>query len=171
MYGDAVFGGPAGNHGPQRFRYLLWRCWEPDQEQLTFILCNPSRAGGLADGALPSDPTVDRLIDITLHNAAGGFVLVNLIADVEPKLSGVHDAALEGPDNKSSLEWALGLSNRLVVGWGARPQLKSPRESVIQRIGDRECWCVGINQVSGTPRHPLQRGPKTLGLEPCTTLA
>ena len=51
MYGDAVFGGPAGNHGPHRFRYLLWRCWEPEQEQLTFLLCNPSRAGGLVDGA------------------------------------------------------------------------------------------------------------------------
>jgi hypothetical protein len=171
MYGDAVFGGPAGNHGPHRFRYLLWRCWEPEQEQLTFILCNPSRAGGLTDGVLPSDPTVDRLIDIALHNAVGGFVLVNLIADVEPKLTGGCDAALEGPDNKSSLEWALGLSNRLVVGWGARPQLKSHRESVIQRIGDRERWCVGINQVSGTPKHPLQRGPKTLGLEPCRALA
>jgi hypothetical protein len=171
MYGDAVFGGPAGNHGPHRFRYLLWRCWEPEQEQLTFILCNPSRAGGLADGGLPSDPTVDRLIDITLHNAAGGFVLVNLIADVEPKLLGGCDTALEGPDNKSSLEWVLGLSNRLVVGWGARPQLKSHRESVIQQIGDRERWCVGINQVSGTPKHPLQRGPKTLGLEQCRTLA
>ena len=68
MYGDAVFGGagrpPWSTH---RFRYLLWRCWEPEQEQLTFILCNPSRAGGLADGALRSDPTVDRLIDITLR--------------------------------------------------------------------------------------------------------
>jgi hypothetical protein len=171
MYGDATFGGPAGRHGRHRFRYLLWRCWEPEQDQLTFILCNPSRAGGLADGALPSDPTVDRLIDITLHNAAGGFVLVNLIADVEPKLSTRPGVILEGPDNKSSLEWALGLSNRLVVGWGARPQLKSHRQSVIQRIGDRERWCLGINQVSGTPKHPLQRGPKTLSLERCQMLA
>ena len=73
MYGDAVFGGPAGGHGPHRYRYLLWRCWETDADQLTFVLCNPSTAGGWEDGAFRSDPTVDRLIEIATRAGAGGF--------------------------------------------------------------------------------------------------
>jgi hypothetical protein len=170
MYGDAVFGGPPGNHGPHRYRYLLWRCWEPEREQLTFVLCNPSTAGGLRNGALDSDPTVDRLLEITIHAGAGGFVLVNLMAHVEPDLSNERGTGLEGADNGNSLELALGLSNRLIVGWGARSRLKVHREAIVERLGHRECWCVGVNEVSRTPMHPLQRGPKRLELERCEVL-
>src|ERR1700677_3028168 len=77
MYGDAVFVGPAGRHGPRRYRYLLWRCWEPDADQLTFVLCNPSTAGGWEGGALRSDPTVDRLIEIAARAGAGGSARAN----------------------------------------------------------------------------------------------
>jgi len=166
MYGDAVFGGPAGGHGPHRYRYLLWRCWEPDADQLTFVLCNPSTAGGWEGGALRSDPTVDRLIEIAAQAGAGGFALVNLVAHVEPDLAHPPGGDLEGPDNRAHLERVLALDNRVVVGWGARPRLESQRRSVAGLLGDRPCWCLGVNRISRTPMHPLPRGPKRLDLMP-----
>ncbi len=166
MYGDAVFGGPAGSYGPHRYRYLLWRCWEPDADQLTFVLCNPSTAGGWEGGTLRSDPTVDRLIEIAGRADAGGFALVNLVAQVAPDLAHRPGGDLEGPDNRTHLESVLSLTNRVVVGWGARPRLESQRRSVADLLGDRPCWCLGVNRISRTPMHPLPRGPKRLDLMP-----
>lgn len=172
MYGDATFAGPPGNHGAQRYRYLLWRSWEPRDEQLTFILCNPSHAGGLKHGRLTSDSTVDRLVEIAQARGAGGFTLVNLVAHIEPDLAKAGRIGLEGPDNRRYLEFALGLAGTLVVGWGARPQFRAQSRWLLERLGKRPLFCVGINPgPPRTPMHPLQRGPKRLRLEPFLTTA
>jgi hypothetical protein len=165
MYGDAVFGGLPGAHGPHRYRYVLWRCWDPSAAQLTFVLCNPSTAGGLENGTLRSDPTVDRLIEIALRDGAGGFVLVNLVAWIDPALNSLDRADLDGDENERYLSRAIQLSHKLVVGWGSRPQLQARGECIIRASSDRVRWCVGMNNASKTPMHPLQRGPKRLGLE------
>ncbi len=165
MYGDAVFGGPPGPYGPHAFRYLLWRCWEPLATQLTFILCNPSTAGGLLpNGELETDDTVDRLVEVGEANQTGGFVLVNLVAYVETRLSRSRGVNMVNEVNKEYIDAVLRLSNDIVVGWGA--QFKKERMAMMQTLTGRPVLCIGINDVSRTPMHPLPRGPKRLDLVP-----
>ncbi len=171
MYGDAVFGGLPGDHGEHQYRYLLWRCWDPWADQLTFVLCNPSLAGGLENGILIPDPTVNRLVEIALHNGAGGFVLINLIAHVEPALHSAKGRDLEGPDNPSHIEDVLRLSNKLVVGWGANKTTRKYRQGLLISIEGRPRWCVSVNSASLTPMHPLQRAAKRLELGECSTIS
>lgn len=164
MYGAAVFSGP-----DQRYRYLLWRCWDIDAHQLSFVLCNPSTAGGLVGGRLENDRTVYRLIDISVEDGAGGFVLVNLVGHVEPKSGRLRHEGIEGQDNADHLRDVLALPNKVVIGWGAQPLLRGLSRSLLSVLADRQLWCVGTNKVSGTPMHPLQRGPRPTRLVSFTT--
>ena len=157
--GGAVFGGPDA-----RYRYRLWRRWDGDKPLLGFVLCNPSRAGGLVDGKLQSDPTVDRLIDIADMDGAGGFLLVNLLAHVEPKSGRLRGENLDGPENQEHLDAIVESGYKVVVGWGASKLLRDRSRRLLDALHDRRLWCVGVNARSVTPMHPLQRGPKLLKL-------
>lgn len=43
-----------------RYRYLLWRCWDPNRATVTWIMLNPSTADALQD-----DPTIRRCISFS----------------------------------------------------------------------------------------------------------
>ena len=137
MYGDATFS------DDDRYRYLLWRCWEPEQDQLTFVLCNPSVAGRLVNGQLRDDNTVNRLVDIALAQGSGGFVLVNLVAHVEPKSSRLRAEGLEGPENLAHLNSALRLQNKVVIGWGATDLVGTRDAGSSERSGNGNCGASG----------------------------
>jgi hypothetical protein len=155
MFGEAIFSTPN-----RQYRYLLWRCWEPSLPQLTFVLCNPSTAGGLVNGHLDNDDTVNRLVEIAIANGAGGFTLANVVAHIEPKSASLRSEGLEGPENQVHLRAALRLSNKVVVGWGCSQLIRSRATRLLRSVAGQELWCVGTNSVSRTPMHPLQRGPK-----------
>ena len=57
------------------YRYSLWREWNPDAAQITFIMLNPSRADATND-----DPTIRRCINFASSWGYGYLEVVNLFA-------------------------------------------------------------------------------------------
>ena len=77
--GDAYFSRDRG------FRYLLERRLDDALPQFTYVLLNPSEAGGDRD-----DSTSRKLLSLTVSNGGGGYELVNLFANVDNHQKGLH---------------------------------------------------------------------------------
>jgi hypothetical protein len=156
-----------------RYRYWLERRWQDSLPHFTYILLNPSRAGGWWD-----DRTSHKLHSITKTNGGGGFELVNLFATVDTKQVGLHlPQAVEhaAGENDLRLRAAIERSGRLIVGWGdgsgTAPHATQRKAAILRRASSiwptiryRELWCVGTNGGTGAPRHPGQGTAKDVEL-------
>ena len=56
----------------KKYRYLLWRCWNPELPKVLFIGLNPSTAN-----ATDNDATTRRIDSLSKQLGFGGFVLGN----------------------------------------------------------------------------------------------
>ncbi len=168
--GGAVFS------SDRNYRYWLQRDWDEQLPVLTYLLLNPSGAGGCAD-----DPTTRRLYRISVANGGGGYVLVNLFASIDTRQARLHLHTAVGESVGANDGWiarALELSPRIVVGWGsgngAAPGVAERQRAIVGRaravwpmLAGRELWCVGVNG-SGSPRHPGRGVRNDSLLEPYT---
>ncbi len=59
----------------RRYRYTLWRIWDPKQQPVMMIGLNPSTAD-----AQSNDPTIRRCIGFARDWDAGGLIMTNLFA-------------------------------------------------------------------------------------------
>ena len=155
--GDAYF---SADH---RFRYWLERRWDDALPQFTYILLNPSAAGGERD-----DPTTRKLSALTVANGGGGYVLVNLFAIVDTHQDGLHYPEAIGETreaNNKRIVTAVEGCDVLVLGWGegngtgagAAARLAGVRKRAqevwpLVREGQPQCFKAN---ASGSPGHPL----------------
>lgn len=134
------------------YRYLLWRTWNLDAPQVTFIMCNPSTADGLVD-----DPTIRRCISFAQDWAFGSLSVVNLFAYRSPSPHDLLTAADPiGPLNDAYLVEAAAQSACLIAAWGCHGCYRERDREVMGLLSpyaDR-LFCLGTNQ-DGTPKHPL----------------
>lgn len=132
----------------RRYRYALWRTWQPGQPRVLFVGLNPSRA----DERL-NDPTIRRCIGFARSWGYGGLLVGNLFAwrTAEPRLLKQAAEPL-GPDNPAWLDSLAGAAARILVCWGregghrARDRWFAARHAGL--------WCLRTNQ-DGSPTHPL----------------
>ncbi|MFZ8963264.1 MAG: DUF1643 domain-containing protein, partial [Schleiferiaceae bacterium] len=86
-----------------RYRYRLWRIWDPSLPTLLWILYNPSTADAKVE-----DPTLRRCMDFTRQWGYGGLTVVNRFAyrATNPRqLNSTIDPV--GPENTSHVQNAL----------------------------------------------------------------
>jgi hypothetical protein len=160
---------PAAVHGDARFspdhryRYCLERRWDHALPQLTYVLLNPSAAGGDRD-----DITNRKLLGITVANGGGGYELVNLFALVDTRQEGLHYPAAVGETREANDEWivkAVSGCDVLVLGWGdgncagvgaavRKVGVRKRAQEVRLLIKGRQPQCFKMN-ASGAPGHPL----------------
>lgn len=130
-----------------RYRYSLWRTWDPSVTALTFIMLNPSTADAEAD-----DPTIRRCVGFA-RDSFGGIRVLNLYAfrATDPK---VMFRAIDpvGPENDAHLR-SLGAHETIVAAWGAHARPDRVRQ--VRRILEgRAVFSLGTTK-HGSPRHPL----------------
>jgi hypothetical protein len=150
----------------EKYRFELWRCWDPDKKTLAVIGLNPSTA----DDKVP-DPTVTRCIERAKRLGYGRLLMLNHFAyrSTDPKqLRKVEDPYGNG-------NWPL-LSNCLadaatttVFAWGSDAifkdaAIKSDLRNFLlatpfARMSEIKChwqlaYCLGVNR-DGQPKHPL----------------
>lgn len=147
----------------QRYRYRLWRRWDPDGPQMTWVMLNPSTADHLQD-----DPTIRRCVRFAATWGFGGFDVVNLFgfrATHPQVLLPMSAAEAEGPDNLVHVLAATADSGpympdrpgRIVVAaWGAH-RVAVDQAARYLRAPDRVWHCLGTT-AAGYPLHPLARG-------------
>jgi hypothetical protein len=172
--GSAVFDTPPPD---ALYRYLLIRRLPlKTAPMLTLIGANPSVAG-----AATNDRTVTKLLGFAGRAGAGGFELLNVDAliSTDPKGLTRHPDPV-GPQNDEFLVSFAEHAHRVVVMWGAIPQIADRAREVTTALAlaGVPLWCWGTTK-DGHPRHPgralpydtplVRYLPRTLPGEPVTT--
>lgn len=131
-----------------RYRYALWREWDPSRGVVLFLGLNPSIADDVND-----DPTLRRCIGFASRWGFGGVCLGNLFGYRATKpghLKSVNDPI--GPDND---KWILRLDRQAqltVAAWGNHGTLLGRDSAVTLSLNN--LYCLGKTK-QGAPRHPL----------------
>ena len=129
-----------------RYRYKLWRVWNPDRPTITFVMLNPTTADENVD-----DPTVKRCIGYAVSWRYGALYVLNLFAlrSTDPiELTVSRDESV-GPGNDGHLQAIRG---DVVAAWGSWGRLYGRGQEVRSWLRDPRCF--GLTKA-GQPLHPL----------------
>lgn len=133
----------------RKYRYALWRVWNPSRQLLLQIGLNPSVANELI-----SDPTITRGMVRADREGFGGFLMANLFAYVstDPNALLSHDRDYTGEYTDYYLKEMIRLSGRQLCGWGSFKPVSLRAPIILAMI--KEPYCLGTN-ADGQPKHPL----------------
>lgn len=129
-----------------RYRYKLWRIWDPDLPKAMCIGLNPSTAN-----ASKNDATINNLIGILTKLGYGGFYMMNLFAWISSKPDDLLTCPDPLGDNENKLKEVEALCNDVILCWGTFKQAEDRRKEVAANYPDAKCF--GFNK-DGTPFHP-----------------
>jgi hypothetical protein len=134
-----------------RYRYTLWRGWDPGRPRVAFVMLNPSTAGAERD-----DPTLRRCIRFAHDWGFGSVEVVNLFALRSRSPRSLRRAADPvGPENDRHLLETAARARRIVAAWGVHGALGARDRAVTRILGARRrLHCLGTT-AAGHPRHPL----------------
>ena len=136
----------------RRFRYSLWRFWQPSGDKLLFIGLNPSTANDIKD-----DPTIRRLVGFAKSWGFGGLFAGNLFSLVSADPDDLwHSSSVEQPNgpNDVALKKMRELSSRVMLGWGNWGAAAGTRPQEVLAILGEPVYCLKVTQT-GEPGHPL----------------
>lgn len=136
-----------------RYRYTLWRVWEPDNPRVAlFLMLNPSKADEVTN-----DPTVARCIRFAKRWGYGRLTVCNLFAyrATHPVEMKAADDPV-GPENDSAILSAASRADTIVAAWGVHGvHLSRGRAAVrLLRAYRTKLHILGLTKA-GHPRHPL----------------
>ncbi len=131
----------------RKYRYALWRIWDPTKPLVMFIGVNPSTAN-----EVKTDATITRVRNFASDWGYGGFYMMNLFGIVSkyPEVL-VTDPNPVG-DNNGWLEKIAARCSTVIFAWGAFKQAKERCKDVIAMFPD--ACCLKHNK-DGSPMHPL----------------
>lgn len=154
--------GPAVFSEDQKYRYILWRVWDPSlfghKGEVAFIGLNPSTA----DEA-QLDPTLRRCADYAERWGYGMVTMLNLFAY---RATNPHDMAAAddpvGPENDAHITIAIKRAKMVVACWGVHGTYQG-RDKEIVRLARLEGVRLHYLRLTkdGIPCHPLYL-PNTL---------
>lgn len=140
-----------------RYRYVLWRRWEPAKGAVLFLMLNPSVANATDD-----DPTIRKCIGFAKRWGYGEVRVANLYALISTDPKGLR-ATLDviGPDNDAHLRGELRKADLVVCAWGGSGrqhvrdfQVRVDQVMQVLRESLVKPMCLGTTK-GGDPRHPL----------------
>lgn len=136
----------------KRFRYALWRVWQPTSSKVLFIGLNPSTANDIKD-----DPTITRLIGFAKSWGFGGLFCGNLFSLVSANPDVLwYQSSLEQPmgPNDNAIKKMRELCVKVVVGWGNDGRFAGARPKEILALLGEPVFCLKTTKL-GEPSHPL----------------
>lgn len=130
----------------RRYRYALWRIWDPSKPSVTFIGLNPSRADESTD-----DPTIKRVKQFAFDWGFGSVYMLNLFAFIATD----PQQLLSCPDpigrNDDVIKRYASRGEEVVFAWGNHET--HGRNLLMQEIfPNAKCLAKNMN---GSPKHPL----------------
>ncbi|GLP95136.1 DUF1643 domain-containing protein [Paraferrimonas sedimenticola] len=132
----------------RRYRFALWRIWEPQKPLVMFIGLNPSTANESQD-----DPTLIRCINYAKAWGYGGVCTANLFAyrATDPKaMLAASDPV--GVGNDAWLQKLAAQAQMIVAAWGNHGAHLNRSQTVRALLP--QLHCLSLNR-SGEPAHPL----------------
>jgi hypothetical protein len=139
----------------RRYRWRLWRVWDPSKPKVVWVMLNPSVADAHAD-----DATIRRCVGFAKQWGYGGIVVVNLFALISTDPKGLlgESNAIGRPENIEHIYAVIDDAPGLIVAaWGNNvPKgYEHHEESIISILRGRGAQCLGLTN-SGRPKHPLR---------------
>ena len=135
-----------------RYRYKLWRVWDPDLPLgcVMFLMLNPSTATDTQD-----DPTIRRCIGYARSWGYGGLCVGNLFAyrATDPTALQRVDHPV-GPDNDRVLRAMVAQCGLVVAAWGNYGARYGRRVQEVLGLVEQPLYCLRPLR-SGHPAHPL----------------
>jgi len=133
----------------RRYRYTLWRRWDPARPAVMIIGLNPSTADARQD-----DPTIRRCIGFARDWGYGGLVVTNLFAFRATYPADLKAAADPvGPRNDAWIRRMAGQVEIVVAAWGNDGAWLNRSTRICRMFCDR-LHCLRLN-AGGEPAHPL----------------
>jgi hypothetical protein len=143
----------------RRWRYTLWRVWDPSRPSIAWIGLNPSTADEKDD-----DHTIRRCRAYSRALGAGGFYMLNLFAwratDPRVLFSLARNSAGEDPigeANDAALAHAARSCSRVIAAWGDWDNRDAARRvkivTAIVEANGAALESLGVT-ARGAPRHP-----------------
>ncbi len=132
----------------KKYRYALWRIWQPDAPLVLIVGLNPSTADAVQD-----DPTIRRCIGFARDWGFGRLCVANLFAyraTLPTDLKQAKDPI--GPANKRWLSRLVSQADEVVAAWGNDGSFMQQGEQFLQKYPN--VACIRLNS-SGEPAHPL----------------
>lgn len=135
-----------------KYRYKLWRIWEPSKPTCLFILLNPSTAD-----EEENDPTVERCERRAKLMGFGGLIVCNLFAfrATNPEVMKAQEDPI-GPKNDSVIAAEADLAGMVVCGWGEDGKHLNRSKTVLGTLLHLK---ISVHYLrmnkSGEPGHPL----------------
>lgn len=132
----------------RKYRYTLWRIWDPGKQYACFLGLNPSTADETTD-----DPTVRRCVDYSRRWDMGGLYMLNIFAYrlTDPEnMKAVTDPV--GPDNDRWLNEIASSAGIVIAAWGNHGDHMDRGREVLAMLSN--VYCLKLNS-NGQPAHPL----------------
>ena len=138
----------------ERYRYKLWRVWDPARPLgcVMFLMLNPSTATDAED-----DPTIRRCIGYARSWGYGGLCVGNLFAyrATDPTELRRADHPV-GPDNDRALRAMVAQCGLVVAAWGGHGTRYGWRVREVVALVRQPLYCLRP-LCAGHPAHPLRQ--------------
>ena len=136
----------------RRWRYLLWRRWEPKRPVINFLMLNPSTA----DEA-KLDPTCARARGYAERWGYGALIVTNIFAfrNTNPgRMKAAKDPV--GPGNDAAIVRAAKESAIVVCAWGNHGRFVGRSTEIHNRLNTKNIRLHALRvNANGEPAHPL----------------
>jgi len=136
----------------RRWRYLLWRRWEPKLPVVNFLMLNPSTAD-----EHKLDPTCSRARDYAERWNFGSIYITNVFAwrATDPEeMKAAADPV--GPGNDAAIVRAAKTSAITVCAWGNHGGFLGRSTKILEKLKANNILLHALRlNASGEPAHPL----------------
>lgn len=143
----------------KKYRYQLWRTWNPALPRVCFIMLNPSTADAEKD-----DPTIAKCARFAAAWGFGSLEILNIFAwratdpaELKRRIKSGED--IIGPENNPIIETRMMADtiNKVVGAWGNNGLLLERGDNMMRRIASvgRDLYALKVSQSTGQPYHPL----------------
>lgn len=141
----------------ERYRWRLWRSWQPLGTRCAFVMLNPSTADETND-----DPTIRRCIRFAKDWGHGSLEIVNIFAwrSTDPKALYQLDDPV-GPDNDDAIRSAARAASQVICTWGNHGGLHRRSAHVLDMLRPLCTPQALLVTKQDQPGHPLYRPAST----------
>lgn len=134
----------------RRWRYLLWRCWDPAKPVANFLMLNPSTAD-----EFQLDPSCTRARNYAERWGYGSLIVTNVFGwrSTDPAaLKAVKDPV--GRGNNAAIVQAAREADLVVCAWGNHALHLERAQKVVELLRGVPLHFLRMNG-GGQPAHPL----------------
>lgn len=134
-----------------KWRYWLYRCWDPTKPVAIWVMMNPSTADHRKN-----DATISKVIRYCKSWGYGGVLVLNIYAIRSRDQTKINGQV--GPSNdwwlRTIFEFARRKDIKVICAWGVNQKSRGDDVRRIASVARVKLWCVRASK-NGEPCHPL----------------